>query len=244
MLKAKNTIAILLLVLALIMAAFSHSPSPADGEMLAYTVDAKKQDLQFYWQDDQGVPLESIQNLKDYVGQKGLTLDFAMNGGMFNQDLAPQGLFIQNYKTLHALDTSNGTGNFYLKPNGVFCISSDNIPRVCKTSDFKDSKNVKYATQSGPMLLIDGLMHPAFKAGSHNLNIRNGVGILPDGKVLFAMSKSKINFYDFARYFQSLGCKDALYLDGFVSQTYLPKENWLQTGGPFGVIIGVTRKKK
>jgi len=91
------------------------------------------------------------------------------------------------------------------------------------------------------MLLIDGKNHSAFIEGSKNLNIRNGVGILPDNKVFFAMSKTEIYFYDFAKYFQSLGCKNALYLDGYVSRTYLPEKNWEQTDGNFGVIIGVTK---
>jgi uncharacterized protein YigE (DUF2233 family) len=90
------------------------------------------------------------------------------------------------------------------------------------------------------MLVIDGKIHPEFKEGSKNVNIRNGVGILPDNRIVFAMSKSEINFYDFANYFKSLGCKNALYLDGFVSRTYLPEQNWTQTDGNFGVIIGVT----
>ena len=92
------------------------------------------------------------------------------------------------------------------------------------------------------MLVLDGQIHPAFKEGSKNLNIRNGVGILPNNKVVFAMSKSEINFYDFAKFFQNLGCKNALYLDGFVSRCYFPEKNWTQTDGNFGVIIGVTVK--
>lgn len=93
------------------------------------------------------------------------------------------------------------------------------------------------------MLLINGKIHSAFKKGSTNFHIRNGVGILPDNRVIFAMSKSKVNFYDFALYFKSLGCKNALYLDGYVSQTYLPEKNWIQTDGNFGVIIGVTSRR-
>ncbi len=89
-------------------------------------------------------------------------------------------------------------------------------------------------------MVIDGKIHPEFQKGSANLNIRNGVGILPDRKIIFAMSKKQINFYDFADYFKRLGCLNALYLDGFVSQTYLPEKNWMQTDGNFGVIIGVT----
>ncbi len=163
-----------------------------------------------------------------------------MNGGMFKPDNSPQGLFIQKRKTLSPLDTSSGSGNFYLKPNGVFYITTGNVPVICTTADFKDDGKIKYATQSGPMLLINGQIHPAFKQGSANLNIRNGVGILPGNKVIFAMSKAPVNFYDFASYFKNLGCVNALYLDGFVSRTYLPEKNWIQTDGNFGVIIGVT----
>ena len=88
------------------------------------------------------------------------------------------------------------------------------------------------------MLIIDGKMHPAFQKGSSNLHIRNAVGLLPNGNLLFVMSKKKINFYELANFFIKNNCKNALYLDGFVSRTYLPTENWKQLDGNFGVIIG------
>lgn len=88
------------------------------------------------------------------------------------------------------------------------------------------------------MLVTDGQIHSAFKEGSINVNIRNGVGLLPNGQLLFVMSKTEVNFYDFADYFRKAGCKNALYLDGFVSRTYLPGKNWEQTDGNLGVIIG------
>ena len=93
------------------------------------------------------------------------------------------------------------------------------------------------------MLITNDKIHNAFTKDSKNLNIRNGVGTLDNGDIIFVMSKKEINFYDFATYFKDLGCKNALYLDGFVSRTYLPKENWIQTDGNFGVIIGVTKNK-
>ena len=229
-----------LMLLATGLIAFTTSDS--DEELVTYTVDLKRQDLQLYWKDDQGKILRSIQNLKTYVEGKNKTLLFAMNGGMYKTDASPLGLFIQNQKTLAPLNNSTGNGNFYLQPNGIFYITTDNLPKICVTTDFNASQNIKYATQSGPMLVVDGQIHSAFKEGSANLNIRNGVGILPDNKIVFAMSKEGINFYDFAKYFQSIGCKNALYLDGFVSRTYLPEKHWIQTDGNFGVIIGVTKK--
>lgn len=90
-------------------------------------------------------------------------------------------------------------------------------------------------------MLIDGEVHPAFMQGSKNLNIRNGVGILPDGRVVLAMSKVEVNFYDFALFFKNLNCENALYLDGFVSKTYFPEMNVHQLGGNFGVIIAVMK---
>ena len=232
----------LLLVIGLIIA-FTKARNTNDERILSYTVDLQKQDLQLYWKNDNGENLKSIQNLKTYVESKNRTLTFAMNGGMFKKDFSPQGLFIQNKMTLSPLDTANGTGNFYLQPNGVFYCTTDHRPFICKTTDFIHNPKIKYATQSGPMLVIDGQIHPAFTEGSKNVNIRNGVGILPNNQVVFAMSKTEINFYDFAKYFQKLGCKNALYLDGFVSRTYAPEQKWTQTDGNFGVLIGVTKKK-
>jgi uncharacterized protein YigE (DUF2233 family) len=213
-----------------------------DERILSYIVDPASQQVKLYWRDDSSRVFKSILNLKKWLESKDETLEFAMNGGMYKPDNSPQGLFIQDKKTLAALDTSSGNGNFYLKPNGVFYITTDRKAVVCQTSNFNDDGTIEYATQSGPMLVIDGNIHPVFKKGSNNLNIRNGVGILPDNKIIFAMSKSEINLHDFAAYFKQLGCQNALYLDGFVSRAYLPQKNWVQTDGNFGVIIGVTKK--
>ncbi|AZI34436.1 hypothetical protein EIB73_06100 [Kaistella carnis] len=230
---------LLILVIAGIFA-YSQKLKVEDDQFVYYIVDTKKQEIILYWKDNKKNNFKSIQNLKNWVEKDNKRLVFAMNGGMYKQDNSPQGLFIENKRQITPLDTTNGNGNFYLKPNGVFYITMDNLPAICNASKLSNKLNIKYATQSGPMLVINGQIHSAFKEGSTNLNIRNGVGILPDNKVVFIMSKSEINFYDFANYFKSLGCKNALYLDGLVSRTYLPEEDWVQTDGNFGVIIGVT----
>lgn len=238
-LKHSNT---LLTALMCLLAAglFSFAGPENDDNILSYTVDPAVQDLDLYWKDDQGQILGSLGNLKKYVEGKGQNLVFAMNAGMFKKDHSPQGLFIRGLKTIAPLDTGSAYGNFYLKPNGVFYVTTARVPVVCTTERFSNKGDVLCATQSGPMLLIDGAIHPAFRKGSQNLNVRNGVGILSDGKALFAMSKTEINLYDFAEWFQRKGCKNALYLDGSVSRTYLPEKNWTQMDGIFGVMIGVT----
>lgn len=217
---------------------------PADTKKCAaYTVDLRTQDLRLYWQDDDGKPLRSIANLRRNLLAQNRILVFAMNGGMYMENRSPLGLFIQDGNVKTPLNTASASGNFYLRPNGVFYITDAKKAVVCTTKNFKNDGHIRYATQSGPMLLADGTIHPQFKAGSANLNIRNGVGILPDGKVLFAISKVPVNFYDFARYFKDAGCQNALYLDGFVSRAYIPQQNRLQTDGDFGVIIGVSVPK-
>jgi uncharacterized protein YigE (DUF2233 family) len=220
--------------------AFAKNNQTDDNRFVSYIADTKKQDVQLYWKDDKNENFKSIEHLKLWLEKNKRKLVFAMNAGMYKQDNSPQGLFIEKQRTLSVLDTSSGNGNFYLKPNGIFYITTDNIPVICNTTNFIDNGKIKYATQSGPMLVINGQIHPAFKEGSANINIRNGVGILPGNKIVFAMSKKEINFYDFANYFKSMGCKNALYLDGLVSRTYLPKKKWMQIDGNFGVIIGIT----
>ena len=211
-----------------------------DTRFVTFITDPSR--IELYWKDDDDKILRSLADLKRFVEQKHRQLQFAMNGGMYLRDNTPQGLFIQNDSVIKTLDTLSGSGNFYLKPNGVFYITDLDKAIICPTQALVSTDHIKFATQSGPMLVIEGNIHPAFKKGSTNLNIRNGVGVLPDGSVLFAMSKKEINFYDFAEFFLQNGCKNALYLDGFVSRMYLPEKKWEQLDGNFGVIIGVTQR--
>ena len=220
---------------------FAHTKKSTDDPFVSYIVDPKKQNIKLYWKNHKQENFKSIQSLKTWLEKDRKKLVFAMNAGMYKEDNSPLGLFIENKKIITALNKANANGNFYLKPNGIFYITVGNVPIICNTSNFINNGNIKYATQSGPMLVIDGQIHKAFKEGSTNVNIRNGVGILPGNKIIFAMSKKEINFYDFANYFKKMGCKNALYLDGLVSRTYLPEQNWIQTDGNFGVIIGVTK---
>ena len=210
---------------------------------ISYEADLKKQTVKLYWKDEKDQPFRSIGRLRSWVESRGQKLVFAMNAGMYKPGNTPLGLFIQEYRQLVPLDASFGSGNFYLKPNGVFYTTRDKKAFIQTTENFRSSTDIQFATQSGPMLLINGKIHPSFKRGSKNLNIRNGVGMLPGGKVIFAMSVEEVNFYDFAKYFMDLGCIDALYLDGLVSRTYLPERQWMQTDGDFGAIIGVTDSK-
>ncbi|SFU52853.1 Uncharacterized protein YigE, DUF2233 family [Pustulibacterium marinum] len=200
--------------------------------------------LRLYYKNKNNKAYRTLKNLRDQLSENGDSLVFAMNAGMFTKEGKPLGLYIENGKVIQPLNTvQKAYGNFYLQPNGIFYLTADGNAHVQQTKDFKLSDDITFATQSGPMLLIDGEIHKAFREKSSNLNIRNGVGILPDGSMLFVMTKYPVNLYTFADFFKQFGCKNALYLDGAISQTYAPSENWLQTGGPFGVMIGETVPK-
>jgi len=174
-----------------------------------------------------------------------------MNAGMFQPNFNAVGLTISDGEIKQDLDTTSTpkNGNFYLYPNGVFTIDKKNKPIIHTTDDFLkkkiDPKGLSLATQSGPMLVIDNKIHPAFSSTSKNTNVRNGVGINDKGQIVFAISETEISFYDFATFFKDeLHCKYALYLDGTISEIYYrDKETIWHTprisSGKFGPIFMV-----
>ncbi len=137
------------------------------------------------------------------------------------------------------LNTRSASTNFYIKPNGVFYILTDGTAQVIPTGIIP--KDIKYATQSGPMLTINGEINPKFDDKSTSYKKRNGVGINKDGKVIFILSKEDVNFYDLAYTFQQLGCDNSLFLDGDISDFYCPEIGYTQMFGYMSVMIAVTK---
>jgi uncharacterized protein YigE (DUF2233 family) len=197
---------------------------------------------------------KQFSTLSEYVRKKNKNLIFAMNGGMYlpERNNEPQGLYIEQGEIRKAIDTFTSVRpirtNFYLHPNGIFYIKKSGEPVVLKNSDFlleyakKQYSDIKFATQSGPMLVSDGVIHPAFTPNSKNIHIRNAVGINKKGEICFVLSEERICFHDMATLFkEQLNCENALYLDGFVSKLYYPKlERYRRLNcGNFGVIIGL-----
>ena len=173
------------------------------------------------------------------LSAQGLQLLAAMNGGMYHRDLAPVGLYVEQGREAAPLITRDGPGNFGLLPNGVFCVG--NGFSVVESRAFEAAKaTCSYATQSGPMLVIDGALHPKFLANSDSLYIRNGVGVATDGHAVMVISNDAVNFHSFARLFRDvLGTPNALYLDGNISRLYAPQLDRHDGGFPMGPILGV-----
>jgi len=162
---------------------------------------------------------------------------FAVNGGMFHRNKSPVGLYVEAGKIVTPIDLSNGTGNFYLKPNGVFALQGG-TPVVTTSERFQGAS--EFATQSGPMLVIDGAIHPTFVKDSTNLNIRNGVAVTSGRYVHLAISLQPVRLYDFADFYKTvIGATDALYLDGHISQAFIPGISNPFPQQEFGVFIFV-----
>lgn len=213
-----------------------------------YSADLKKCDLRFFWKDDKTKqPLHSLRNVARMVEADGKKmLVFSTNAGMYTQASAPQGLFIQDGKVLVPIDRKKEEfGNFYMQPNGIFLVDTAGVAKILTTDQFTNDmvSRVRFATQSGPMVVVNGEINSKFKNGSDNLNIRSGVGILPDGRPVFIISNQRVNLYDFAAVFkEKLKCTNALYLDGAISQMFLPELGRFEDGGNFGPIIGIIKK--
>jgi uncharacterized protein YigE (DUF2233 family) len=211
--------------------------------------DLAKDDLRNFWRGDDGKPYRSFAALAADLEGQGKSLQFAMNGGMYQSDFRPVGLYIENGREVTPANTATLTGtpsqipNFYKKPNGVFYIG-DGEAGILETERFlADRPKANFATQSGPMLVIDGTIHPAFIVGSTDRKPRNGVGVSSPTDVHFVITKEWVSFYEFARFFRDgLGCSNALFLDGGQAPgLYAPelRRNDAPGHGGYGPIIAV-----
>lgn len=171
---------------------------------------------------------------------------FAMNAGMFDEDGKPVGYFVEDGERLQTLNTADGEGNFHMKPNGVFFGSGDTW-EVRSTEDFLANvrERPQFGTQSGPMLVIDGKLHPELSRDGESRLVRNAVGVDDKGRAHFVISNAAISFGKIARFYRDeLSVKNALYLDGNVSALWNPATGRLDTGAPIGPIVVVERKEQ
>lgn len=167
----------------------------------------------------------------------------AMNAGMYDPELNAIGLLIEGGVTLSRLNRNDGPGNFHLKPNGVFAVDRAGRARVVDAARWKTAPDTAFATQSGPLLVIDGALHPAFSADGASRYRRNGVGVQADGTVVVAISRDRVSFGAFARLFQeALDCPNALFLDGAVSTLAGPSAPIVGGAAPAGPVLMVDAK--
>lgn len=211
-------------------------------EFTVCTFDSRSDELTLRWKGIDGVAYRRLPELAKHL--RANDVKFAMNAGMFDPAGAPIGLYVDQGRELHAISTADGPGNFHLKPNGVFWVDSLGDPRVSTTDDFAaTSPETVWATQSGPMLVIGGALHPAFQNDGASRYVRNGVGITGKHTAVFVITDGPVSFGKFARLFRDeLGAANALYLDGAVSSLWAPSLGRMDDGASLGPLLVVTSR--
>jgi uncharacterized protein YigE (DUF2233 family) len=183
-------------------------------------------------------PVRRLADLEAHLGPRAGRVAFAMNAGMYGEDGRPIGLAIVEGRQVRAINRRKGGGNFHLMPNGIFQVRRDGRSQVVTSANWKPSADIRIATQSGPMLVIAGKLHPAFDHDGSSRHVRNGVGIAPDGKPRFVISEDAVSLGKFARFFRDqLKCRDALFFDGAVSALWDPANHRRDVTVPLGPIV-------
>ena len=207
----------------------------------ACTAELPKDDVRLFLNDKTGKIFGQFQKLDTSLKEQGLDIIFATNGGMYHTDRSPVGLYVENFNEFSPLITRDGPGNFGLLPNGVFCINKRKF-LILETKKFAQAKiQCQYATQSGPLLVIDGKIHPKFIRNGTSKFVRSGVGISRNGsKAIFLISNEAVNFHHFASTFlDHFKIDNALYLDGNISRLYSTKLNRIDFGFDIGPMVAV-----
>ena len=207
-----------------------------DRDFTVYIPDSNKEIIKMYWKDKND---KAYSELSKFIQENpGDKIKFATNGGIYSEEYKPNGLYIENHKIISKLNLDDGEGNFYMQPNGVFYIQ-DNQPKISESKSFEYNENISYATQSGPLLIENGVINKKIRKNSESFKIRSAVGIDRENKMFFLMSRKKINFYDFSKYaLDKLNCEELLFLDGTISKMYFADEKKVpEQDYPFAVII-------
>lgn len=185
--------------------------------------------------------LRDLPALIDRLGNAAAQVRFAMNGGMYNDAGQPIGLAVNDGKLIHPLNRKPGPGNFHLLPNGVFSAEPDGWH--VRTSDAFAALppgRASMATQSGPMLVIAGQLHPKIAPDGTSLHVRNAVGIDAQRRAHFVISDEAVSFGKLARLLRDrLGCRDALFLDGSVSSLWDPAAGRIDQLAQLGPLLVV-----
>lgn len=213
-------------------------------QAIVVIVDTKKDDLRLFLQDDKGQVFKSFQRIQQQLQLHRLKLVFAMNAGMFHPDYLPVGLYLAQGKELFPLNINPGFGNFFMQPNGVFYQDTEGF-YILTTQEYAQQQAALkpvLATQSGPMLVVDGDINPHFNAGSGSVYVRNAVGVVSPQHAVFVITEQPVNFYTLADFFKNtLQIKNALYLDGSISSLYLPEVQRHDAARLLGPVIGVVQ---
>src|SRR5436190_24195913 len=78
-----------------------------DNAYIVCSFDLSKTDLRLFWRNADGSTFGTFTALAGYVGAEGKMLQFAMNGGMYDEDYRPMGLYVEAGKELSPVNKAN-----------------------------------------------------------------------------------------------------------------------------------------
>jgi len=230
----------------------AHATEPAcetrhfeASRFTACLFDSRRDELRLAWTGRDGSALRSFERLKTALGRDATRVRFAMNAGMYAENGNPIGLFAENGKIRRPLNERDGAGNFYMKPNGVFSLDADGTVHVEPSGAFATRRaQPSFASQSGPVLVTNNVLHPGISEDGPSQYIRNGVGIRDAHTAMFVISDDPVSFGKLARFLRDeLKCRDALYFDGAISSAWIPAQHRMTQAAPLGPMVVVMGKR-
>ena len=218
---------------------FERRTSGSAEFLVVHPIDNEAIDL--FWRHTGVTHYRTIGSLSEQLAQRNKRLVFATNSGIFEPDFTPTGLHMERGEIVHPLNLNEGSGNFYLKPNGVFAIAKSGAASIRPSREMRGAEQrFRIALQSGPLLVAQGEINPALREESANRAVRSAVGVTAKGAVVFVLSQGKVTFHQLASFLlHDERCPDALYLDGAISEFHLPEEGIVASDREFAGIIAV-----
>lgn len=174
-----------------ILAPWSH--------IYVFRVDLNKNKLSLINSKDLALKNASVSQFAEYSNAL-----LSINGGFFDHQFNPLGLRVTHKKMENPLKQISWWGIFFIKNNNA---------HISSLRHFQYDKDIDFAIQSGPRLLINRKI-PSLKPG---IAERTALGITADGKViLLVTTNAAMTTNKLAHLLRSppLSCMDAINLDG------------------------------
>jgi len=192
-------------------------------------VDLRLQKIIFTISDDG--KRETFPEVAGNLSRAGIKPLLVTNAGIYGTDNRPLGLLISPKGKLHDADARTDTGpahgNFSWD-SAVFQISDDDMASIVHAGNWKESRHIVAATQSGPQLASAGRINQSFQAQSKWSYRRTAIGVDQSNRRLvhLVVSSEPVKLFDLATFMvNELHCSEGLHLDWDLSAFYIPSSD-------------------
>ena len=186
----------------------------------------QSQEIVFTTSDD--AQRETFPVVVSKLSRAGIKPLLVTNAGIYGTDNHPLGLLISPKGKLHEANTKTDTGpargNFSWD-SAVFQISDDGMASIVPVRNWRESRHIIAATQSGPQLASAGKINQSFQARSNWSYRRTAIGVDQSNRKLvhLVVSREPVTLFDLATFMvNKLHCSEGLHLDGDLSAFYVP----------------------